>query len=125
YFGRDGIARRLRDHIAMARWLAERVDAEPGWERVAPVPFGTVVFRRAPEGAGPEEQDRESEAVLEAVNATGRVFLSHTRLRERFCLRLSIGNLRTTPAHVERAWNILREAAAGVAEGVRPRPGFS
>jgi aromatic-L-amino-acid decarboxylase len=47
------------------------------------------------------------------VNRTGEVFLSHTRLSGRFVIRLSVGNLRTEPRHVERAWALLREAAAG------------
>ena len=49
---------------------------------------------------------------MDAVNRTGEVFLSHTRLRGRFAIRLAIGNLRTEARHVERAWELLREAAA-------------
>jgi aromatic-L-amino-acid decarboxylase len=111
YFGREGIVRRLREHVRIARWLADQVDEEPGWERAAPVHFSTVVFRRAREGADPAEQDRETETVLEAVNASGEAFLSHTRLGGRLWLRLAIGNLRTTRAHVERTWARLRDAA--------------
>jgi aromatic-L-amino-acid decarboxylase len=63
---------------------------------------------------GEEAQDRLTEAIMERVNATGRAFLSHTKLRGRFCLRVSIGNLRTTEEHVLRVWRLLREAAAEV-----------
>ena len=53
---------------------------------------------------------------MDAVNRTGEVFLSHTRLAGRFTIRVSIGNLRTERRHVERAWALLREAAAVPAE---------
>ena len=57
-------------------------------------------------------EDEENEALLRKVNETGEVFLSHTRLNGRYVLRLAVGNLRTTEADVERAWELLREAAA-------------
>jgi aromatic-L-amino-acid decarboxylase len=49
---------------------------------------------------------------MDAVNRTGEIFLSHTRLAGRFVIRLAVGNLRTEPRHVERAWDLLREAAS-------------
>ena len=59
-----------------------------------------------------EAADAANAAIMDAVNRTGEVFLSHTRLRDRFTIRLSVGNLRTEPRHVERAWALLRDAAA-------------
>ncbi|HEX2091357.1 MAG TPA: pyridoxal-dependent decarboxylase [Longimicrobiaceae bacterium] len=111
YFGRAGIAERIREHLRLAREFAGWVDAEPGWERLAPVPFSTVVFRRIPDGIPDEEADRVNERILERVNATGEAFLSHTRIRGRLALRLAIGNLRTSEAHVQRAWELLNEGA--------------
>ena len=63
------------------------MDAEPGWERLAPAPFSTVCFRFRPAGVAEEEVDALNERILAPVNATGEVFLSHTRLRGRFVLR--------------------------------------
>ncbi|HSR43034.1 MAG TPA: pyridoxal-dependent decarboxylase, partial [Longimicrobiales bacterium] len=117
YFGREGVADRIRAHIELAGWLRDRLDETPGWERVAPVHFGILAFRWAPEGLGPEEQDRAGEAILDRVNGTGLAFLSHTRLRGRYCLRAAIGNLKTTHAHVERLWELLNEAAREVGGG--------
>jgi aromatic-L-amino-acid decarboxylase len=111
WFGREGIAARLREHMRLAREVAAWVDAEPGWERLAPVPFSTVVLRYAPEGVGGEEADRLNERILERVNTSGETFLSHTRVRGRFALRLAVGNLRTTERHLREAWERLREAA--------------
>jgi aromatic-L-amino-acid decarboxylase len=97
----------------MARDFAVWVDAAPGWERLAPVPFSTICFRWNPaDGTSEDALDRRNAEIMEAVNRSGEVFLSHTRLAGRFTIRLSIGNLRTEPRHVERAWTLLREAAA-------------
>jgi aromatic-L-amino-acid decarboxylase len=54
--------------------------------------------------------DAENEALLERVNATGEVFLSHTRLNGRYVLRLAVGNARTTEADVRLAWDVLRRS---------------
>ncbi|HEV2149077.1 MAG TPA: pyridoxal-dependent decarboxylase [Longimicrobiaceae bacterium] len=114
YFGREGIAARIREHCRLAREFAARVDESPEWERLAPVPFSTVVFRFRPPGAAEAEVDQYNERILERVNATGEAFLSHTRVRGRYALRLAVGNLRTTGEHVARAWRLLREASANV-----------
>lgn len=112
YFGAEGLRERIRTHCRLAREMAGRVEDEPGWELVAPVPFSTVCFRYAPAGVDPDGQDALNHRILERVNASGEAFLSHTVLRERVALRLAIGNLGTRREHVERAWELLREAAA-------------
>jgi len=112
YFGAEGMAARIREHVRLARTLAEWIAGEEGWEVMAPVPFSLVVFRHAPAGMMDEETDAHNERVMAAVNADGRAFLSHTRVRGRIALRLAIGNLRTTEEHVRAAWTLLRETAA-------------
>ena len=114
WFGLDGIRRRLRAHLAMADAFASWVDADPDWECLAPVPFSTVCFRWVPAGRdlADDELDAANAAILDAVNRTGEVFLSHTRLAGRFTIRLAVGSIRTEPRHVERAWELLRQAAA-------------
>ncbi len=114
YFGREGIAARIREHCRLARVFAAWVDDASGWERVAPVPFSTVVFRAHPADTREEDADRLNERILERVNATGEAFLSHTRIRGRFALRMAVGNLRTTEDNVRHAWQLLRDAAANV-----------
>jgi aromatic-L-amino-acid decarboxylase len=111
-FGADGMAARVREHVRLARLFAAWVDAEPGWERMAPVPLSLVVFRHRPDGLDDAATDAHNERLMAAVNATGETLLSHTRLRGRTALRLAVGNLRTTEAHVARAWALLREAAS-------------
>jgi aromatic-L-amino-acid decarboxylase len=114
WFGLEGIRRRLRAHLAMAEAFASWVDADPDWERLAPVPFSTVCFRWRPAGRDLTEDqlDAANAAIMDATNRTGSVFLSHTRLAGRFTIRLAVGSIRTEPRHVERAWALLRDAAA-------------
>jgi aromatic-L-amino-acid decarboxylase len=112
WFGLERLRETIRAHIALAREFEAWVAADPDWELLARVPFSTVCFRYRPNGAPAEDLDRVNEVLLAAVNATGDVFLSHTRLHDRFTLRLAIGNLRTERRHVERAWELLRREAA-------------
>jgi aromatic-L-amino-acid decarboxylase len=88
-YGREGLRRVIREHVRLAALFEEWVREERGWEVCAPRPFSLVCFRR-------DGTDEENEALLERVNATGEVFLSHTRLDGRFVLRLAIGNAWTT-----------------------------
>ena len=112
-FGREGIVSRLREHVALARGFAEWVEAAEGWALVAPVPLGTVAFRRVVPDLDPSAVDALNHRILDRVNATGEVFLTHTAVDGRVALRLSVGNIRTRAEHVERAWALLREAARG------------
>ncbi len=120
WFGLEGLRRRIAYHLELAERVAGWIDADPDWERLAPAPFSTVCFRYRPSRLSGREDEPEprdwldatNTALMDAVNRTGEVFLSHTRLRDRFTLRIAIGNLRTEPRHVERAWALLQREAA-------------
>ncbi len=104
-YGREGLQARIREAVRLAELFEGWVVDEPGWELAAPRPFSLVCFRR-------EASDEENEALLERVNASGEVFLSHTKLNGRYVLRLAVGSARTTEADVELAWEVLRRCAA-------------
>jgi len=110
-FGVRGLQEALRKHLQLARQFAEWVDSSEEFQRVAPVPFSTVCFRHRAPGLSPEEANRFNERLLEAVNATGQAYLSHTVLRGQYVLRLAVGNLRTELRHVRRCWELLQEHA--------------
>jgi aromatic-L-amino-acid decarboxylase len=109
HFGAEGIRRKLREHIDLAQTFAGWVRADRDWEVVAPHPLSVVCFRFR--GAAEELLDSLNERLMHAVNATGEMFLSHTKIDGRFALRLAIGNLRTQRSDVEFAWNVLRREA--------------
>lgn len=133
YFGREGIAERIQEHIRLAQLFASWVDADPDFEQMAPVPFGTVCFRYRPgdvaerlRGTKPEEASRIdgflddfNESLLNRLNAGGKLLLSHTRLNGRYTLRFAVGNIRTTESHVRAAWHGIRAMAAELDEELR------
>jgi len=109
-FGRDGVRDRIRHHIDLAAELAGWIDEESEFERLAPTDFSVVCFRANPTGIDDSEDlDRLNMELMERVNASGEVFLSHTRLDQGIALRVAIGNLGTTRADVERCFSLLRE----------------
>ena len=119
--GAHDIRGHLARHIALAQKLAGWIDAHPDFERLAPVPFSVVCFRWKPGDGGmsEEELDIDNERLTDVVNATGQVFLSHTRLRGRVALRIAVGHIRTEEGDLRLAWNLLQEYA-GRLRGERP-----
>jgi aromatic-L-amino-acid/L-tryptophan decarboxylase len=114
HFGAEGLRAALSEHIRLARLFARWVDEHEDFERLAPVPFSVVCFRARPHDVplADAELDRFNERLMASVNASGDIFLSHTKVNGAFALRLAIGNLRTTDRHVTRAWELLRTHAA-------------
>lgn len=112
YFGQEGIAARIREHVRLAQEFAGWIDSAPDFERLAPVPFSTVNFRYCPASLVSDGNlDRLNQQLEELVLATGQAFISHTQIRGQYALHLSIGNLRTTEVHLRRLWDLLREYA--------------
>ncbi len=110
YFGQDGLAALIREHVRLAGGFAEWVDSTADFERTAPSPLSSVCFRAHPQGIDDEVTlERLNAKLMSEINATGEFFLSHTKLRGVYTLRIAIGNIRTTMAHVERLKVLLRE----------------
>lgn len=114
YFGANAIAAGIREHIRLASLLAGEVDAHPGFERLAPVQFSTVVFRHVAPELDEAALERHNAAIIDRVNESGEIFISHTRAKGRYGIRVAIGNLRTTEETVRRCWELIRKAAQSV-----------
>jgi len=110
HYGVDGLRHHVRRHVELAQEFAGWVDASDAFERVAPVPLNLVCFRHV-------EGDAASESIMERLNASGDLFMTHTKLDGQFTLRLCVGQTHTERRHVERAWARLQEEAAVVATG--------
>ena len=112
HFGADGLRARIAEHIRLAQLFASWVDRDPQFERLAPVPFSVVCFRAIGSfEASSDAIDALNARLVDAVNGTGEIFVSHTRLNDRYAIRLAIGNLHTTEAHVTRAWELFQAHA--------------
>ncbi|MCU0722573.1 MAG: pyridoxal-dependent decarboxylase [Planctomycetes bacterium] len=115
-FGAEGIREKVREHLALAQEFKGWVEGNPDFELLAPVPLSLVCFRFHPRGRDAKDPglDALNEKLLAAVNASGRVHLTHTKLKGRFAIRLSIGQLGTKREDVEAAWKLCTENAARV-----------
>ena len=114
-FGVEHLAAVIREHLRLAGLLADWVAEAPDFELLAPVDFSLVCLRFRPEGASESETDAANERLLRAVNDTGEFFLSHAKLGGRYTIRVAIGNITTTEAHVRRLWELLQSLARGQA----------
>ena len=110
-FGVEGLQSLIREHIRIARQLGEWIDGDSEFERMADVNFSTVVFRHCPPGMRGSELDDHNARLLQDVLERREVYLSHTRVRGSYALRIAIGNIHTTEAHVRRALELIKEAA--------------
>jgi aromatic-L-amino-acid decarboxylase len=116
YFGSQHIAAHLRRHIELAREFETWVRADADFELLAPRTFSVVVFRCRPDGSSESDLETLNSRIIDGVNATGEVFLSHTKAKGRYGIRLAVGNLRTQHEHVARAWQLVRENASSLVE---------
>jgi len=105
YFGRQGIAKIIREHIAYAQRFAALVREDLDFEIAAPVPFSLVCFRFS-------GSDDENRALMNAINDSGLAFLSHTVLNGQVVLRLAIGNIETKWDDIEQVWRFMKDWAA-------------
>lgn len=111
-YGISGLQEILRRHIALAQTFRSWLEAHPAFEILAPSPFGLVCFRYRPPDLDPDDPrlDALNQTLLQQINASRQVFLTSTRLRGRFCLRLSVGQRTTALPHLRSVWTALQDA---------------
>ncbi|CAN6457793.1 unnamed protein product [Victoria cruziana] len=111
--GLNNLREHIRRHVGLARLFEELVSMDERFEIVAPRRFALLCFRLKPEGGGGKgfELNRR---LLEAVNSTGRIYMTRTVVEEMYVLRFAVGSTLTEERHVRRAWNIIQEQAGAV-----------
>jgi aromatic-L-amino-acid decarboxylase len=107
YYGIAGLQEYVRHHVALAQAFASRVKADADFELAVEPPLNLVCFRHR---AG----DAFNQTLLDRLNQSGRLYMTHTRLHDRFTLRLCVGQTNTTGDHVEKAWDLIRETARSI-----------
>jgi aromatic-L-amino-acid decarboxylase len=104
HYGVEGLQYHVRRHVELAQGLARRIVADPRFEVVVPPPLNLVCFRY-------RGSDEANQHLLDRLNASGELYLTHTRLADRLVLRLCVGQTHTESEHVERAWQAIQAAA--------------
>ena len=104
HYGIEGLQFHVRRHVAVAQQFAEWVKQDERFELAAPAPLNLVCFRH-------HGGDEANEQLMNRLNHSGDLYLTHTRLNGRFTLRLCVGQTNTTARHVEQAWKRIREEA--------------
>jgi aromatic-L-amino-acid decarboxylase len=127
-FGRNGMAARLREHIRLANLFADWIRGDDRFELAAPVSMGVVCFRfigdaaPSPRGASAargragsiDRIDELNSDIVERINASGCAYLTQTKLRGLTVIRIGLGNVLTTEAHLQKAWQLIRDVASQV-----------
>ncbi len=117
YFGAKGMADRIRESCRLAARLRNWIEETPDWEMLAPTPFSTLCLRFRPAALDPDRDlellNTMNERIMSTVNASGKIFLSHTMLHGAYTIRVTLGNPRATEKHVALCWSVLQDAAAG------------
>jgi len=118
--GRDGIVARLREQIRLANLLADWINKDDRFELAAPVSMGVVCFRfvagiddagpGSPTPATADKVDQSNSDIVERINASGRAYLTQTKLCGQTVMRIGLGNILTTEEHLRKAWELIREA---------------
>ena len=125
-FGASGIREKVRNHIRWAQELAAEIDAAADFELLAPVPFATLCFRCKPQGVTDlETLNRLNQQLMETLNDSGKLYLTHTKLHERYTLRLVIGQTNVEKRHVAESWQRIKETAHLIAGSQHEVPGSS
>lgn len=116
-FGSRGLAARIREHIRLAQLFASWLNADPRFELMAPVTMAVVCFRlvsQSTEGTRASDQELNSvnKRLVEAVTNTGDAYLTHTTLNGKVAMRIAVGNVLTTEAHLRNVYELMAREAA-------------
>jgi aromatic-L-amino-acid decarboxylase len=107
HYGVEGLRHHVRQHVALAQEFAQWVQADERFELVVPPPLNLVCFRHV----GGDEINQQ---LLERLNHSGKLYLTHTKLNDQFTLRFSVGQTNTEERHVRRAWEMIQRTAAEI-----------
>ncbi|MCA9733306.1 MAG: aspartate aminotransferase family protein [Deferribacteres bacterium] len=110
-FGVEGIRERVRFHIDLAKNLSEVIAEHPHFEIMAPTLFNALFFRFKPALSSEDELNTLNEQLVHALNESGSIYLTHTKISGKYIIRMVIGQTYVEERHVKKAWKIIQETA--------------
>ncbi len=111
-FGVEGLQQKIRHHIELAQDLKKEIEQSEHFELLAPVPLNTLCFRFHPDYIDDEEKLNElNEKLLNKIQKSGKLFLTHTKLDGKFTIRIVLGNTNLQKKHVDKAWELIKQKA--------------
>lgn len=114
-FGTESLKSKVRSHTQWAKELGSKINSEENFETLAPIPFAIVCFRFLPPGIDNiEEINRINNSLMEKLNGTGKLYLTHTKLNGKFTLRLVIGQTYQEKHHIDSAWEFIKKIAGNI-----------
>jgi aromatic-L-amino-acid decarboxylase len=113
-YGVERLKAMLREHIAWTAALAAQIEAAPDFELTTPANLALLTFRYRPPGLDETSLDALNERLLHALNDSGRLYLTQTRVRGRYVIRFAIGQRTTTSTHIQAAWRLIQDTARGL-----------
>jgi aromatic-L-amino-acid decarboxylase len=113
-YGVSGLKEKVRYHIHIASELAGMISGESDFEIMAPVNLNTVCFRYKPSGRSDEELNRLNEELNHRLNDSGKIYLTHTKLKGNYVLRMVTAQTNVTLEHVVKAWELIKESARAI-----------
>jgi aromatic-L-amino-acid/L-tryptophan decarboxylase len=109
-YGVDGIRDMVRKHVELAGNFKAWISKDPRFEIMAPVNLTLVCFRYNPGGMDQQQLEDVNKQLLDKVNASGKVFLTHTLLKGKYTIRMSVGQRTTGLRHLQQAWSLIKQA---------------
>ncbi len=114
-YGVAGLQAMVRNHLAMAKSLAKQIESSEDFEMLAPLSVNLICFRYHPKGTDDDtELNRINEELLEKINATGKLYMTHTKLNGRYTLRFVAAQTQVTQEDVDRGWEVIQQVARGL-----------
>ena len=113
-YGVEGLQSAIRGHIRLAKMLAGLIEADRNFGLMAPVPLNTVCFRYCPAGMSDKDANTLNEKINHALNDTGKIYLTHTKVEGRYVLRMVTAQTGVAERHILQAWDLIRETASAL-----------
>lgn len=112
-YGVEGLRQKVREHLDLAAWVESQIESHPLFELTAPRTVNLVCFRLRPERVDdPDRLNDLNHQLLENLNSSGKLYLTHTKLNGIFTIRMSIGQTQVNRHDVESAWRLITEEAS-------------